>query len=149
MSLLPVHLQLMAACRYTGLSHIPPYTRYALLLGPVIMPFQGARDYSNTTDSTVTIPHLTLYLLFLFTIDSLLRLHFARPIMRCVQVMPKGLDVTHPNDWLLPATRHASSTAEAIPLHDVVAGSGGAITAKPYFEVQAKGEMFTNYPCFR
>ncbi len=65
--------------------------------------------------------------------------------------MPKGLDVTHPTDWLLPTTRHASvsSTAGAIPLRYVVAGGGGAITAKPYFEVQAKGKMFTNYPCFR
>jgi hypothetical protein len=149
MSLLPVHLQLTAACRYTGLSQIPPYSRYALLLGPIIMSFQGAWDYSNTTDSTVMIPHLTLcpcYSCLQLTRSSACTL---RALMRCVQVMPKGLDVTRPADWLLPATRLASLSSTAEALHYVVAGSGGAITAKPYFEVQAKGEMFTNYPCFR
>jgi hypothetical protein len=70
--------------------------------------------------------------------------------------MPRGLDINRPSDWLLPASPSTSplpgtsplGIAEANPLHFVVAGSGGGITARPYFEIQQKGEIFTNYPCF-
>lgn len=72
---------------------------------------------------------------------------FLSPLTLCLQVMPRGLDVTRPADWLLPAS--SSDKAGAAPLHFVVAGSDGAITARPYFEVQEKGEIFTNYPCFQ
>lgn len=55
-------------------------------------------------------------------------------------VMPAGLNPATPNTWLLPANDGNS-------LHFSVAGAP-AITMKPYFEVQAAGEQFSNYPCF-
>ena len=66
------------------------------------------------------------------------------------QVMPPGLDINRPGDWLLQSTAYSPSTGGMIvqPLHFVVAGSGGNITARPYFEIQEKGQIFTNYPCF-
>ena len=66
------------------------------------------------------------------------------------QVMPPGLDINRPEDWLLPATTYSHSTKESHvrPLHFVVFGSEGNITARPYYEIQEKGQIFTNYPCF-
>ena len=55
-------------------------------------------------------------------------------------VLPAGLDVDRPDDWLAPA-------GDGNALHFVVAGGGG-FTAKPYFEVDAAGERFSAFPCF-
>ena len=65
--------------------------------------------------------------------------------------MPRGLDITRPSDWLLPVSPKASPTGTVglDTLQFVVAGSQGGITVRPYFEIQQRGEMFTNYPCFQ
>ena len=64
--------------------------------------------------------------------------------------MPAGLDVSRPGDWLLPSATYSRSLGDTLvqPLHFVVAGSEGNITVRPYFEIQEKGQIFTNYPCF-
>ena len=59
-------------------------------------------------------------------------------------VMPVGLHWDRPEEWLVGA-------ADGNSLHFAVKGTSGAslISVKPYYEVQAFGERFSNYPCFR
>ena len=54
-------------------------------------------------------------------------------------VMPAGIDVAAPATWLSPSP-------DGNALHFV--GQAAGVTAKPYWEVQDAGELFTNYPCF-
>ena len=55
-------------------------------------------------------------------------------------VMPAGLDPLNPAAWL-------TSAGDGNALHFSVVGHP-EFAAKPYFEVQAGGEQFSNYPCF-
>lgn len=55
-------------------------------------------------------------------------------------VLPAGLDIDRPDDWLVPA-------GDGHPLHWAVAGGGG-FSVKPYFEVDAAGERLSAFPCF-
>ncbi len=61
-------------------------------------------------------------------------------LVDCI-VMPHGIDPAAPSAWLVPAD-------DGNALHWNVTGASG-VTVKPYWEVQAAGELFTNFPCFQ
>lgn len=88
--------------------------------------------------STQKDPYTRWSLLYGPTLMSFQGPWAATPI-DCI-VMPTGINPADPGSWLVPA-RDGNS------LHWNVTGGSG-VTVKPYFEVQADSEIFTNYPCF-